>query len=147
MKRQQVRNIRVAVCTMANELRKTGLSLSAAFKKAWIRIKSHMTVRAAGVTFNNRQEILKFLLNFRPEDLSLSLKREPGNKHDSNAIGVVVHIKPLQKQAHIGYIPKGLSREVAKVIEKGVIIKSSLLGIIGGYSYKENYGLLLRMSV
>ena len=32
---KQITNMRKAVCTMANELKKAGYSLSDAFKKAW----------------------------------------------------------------------------------------------------------------
>lgn len=147
MKGQQITNIRKAVCIMANELRKTGLNLSAAFVKAWRRVKESMTVRAAGVTFKNRQEILKFLSQFKLEDLNISLKREPDNAYDRNAIQVIAHVKSIRKQAHIGYIPKGLSNELAKVIDKGVNITANTLGVIGGYSYKESYGLLLNISI
>ena len=121
--------------------------MSAAFVKAWRRVKESMAVRAAGVTFKNRQEILKFLSQFKLEDLNISLKREPDNTYDRNAIQVIAHIKSIRKQAHIGYIPKGLSNELAKVIDKGVNITANMLGVIGGYSYKESYGLLLNISI
>lgn len=80
----RITNIRKTVCTMANTLRKTGLTLSAAFKEAWIRVKQSMTVRAAGVTFSNSQEKLAFLRHF--QNITLSLVREPGNRFDGNAI-------------------------------------------------------------
>lgn len=57
---------RKAVCAMANELRKAGHSLFQAFKKASSRVKLSMTIRAAGTTFENRQERLGFLkLSFK----------------------------------------------------------------------------------
>ena len=147
MKGQQITNIRKAVCIMANELKKLGYSLSAAFKKAWSRIKNSMTVRATGVSFGNRQEILQFIAKFKREDLYITLEREQANIIDCNAIRVIVHIKPLQKKAFIGYIPKGISNELAKVIDKGLSVKADLLGVIGGYAYKENYGALLNIAI
>lgn len=45
---KQITNIRKAVCTMANELKKEGYTLSQAFRKAWRRIKLSMKIRASG---------------------------------------------------------------------------------------------------
>ena len=53
---KQITRIRKAVCTMANELKKAGYSLSQAFKKAWQRVSCPMTIRTAGTSFENRQE-------------------------------------------------------------------------------------------
>lgn len=89
----RITNIRKTVCTMANTLRKTGLTLSAAFKKAWCRVKQTMTVRAAGVSFSNIQERLAFLRQF--QDVTVSLVRGPENQHDHNAIKRVAHIREI----------------------------------------------------
>ncbi len=144
---KQITKIRKAVCTMANELRKTGYSLSQAFRKAWKRVKLSMTVRAAGTTFENRQQCLKFLKQFQPKDLSVTLEREANNRYDSSAIKIVAHIRPLSKKTVIGYIPKGLSKELSKVIDTGIQIKATLIQIIGGYSYKETLGALINIAV
>ena len=116
---KQITKTRKAVCVMANQLRKAGYSLKEAFKKAWRRIKLSMTVRAAGTTFENRQERLRFLQQFQQEDLSVTLEREPNNRYDCNAIRIVVHIKPIHCKTLIGYIPRGL----AKVIDMGIEVK------------------------
>lgn len=76
---KQITKVRKAVCAMANELCKAGYSLSAAFKKAWSRVKLSMTIRATGTTFENRQERLAFLKQFRPENLTVTLEREQGS--------------------------------------------------------------------
>lgn len=144
---KQITRIRKAVCTMANELRKTGYSLSQAFKKAWKRVKMSMTVRAAGTTFENRQQCLEFLKQFQSKDLSVTLEREADNRYDSSAIKIVAHIRPLPKKTVIGYVPKGLSKELAKVIDTGIQIKATLIQIIGGYSYKETLGALINIAV
>ncbi len=143
----QITKMRKAVCTMANELRKTGYSLSQAFRKAWKRVKLSMTVRAAGTTFGNRQQCLEFLKQFQSKDLSVTLEREADNRYDSSAIKIVAHIRPLSKKTVIGYVPKGLSKELAKVIDTGIQIKATLIQIIGGYSYKETLGALINIAV
>lgn len=142
-----IQNTRKAVCTMANELRKKGLTLSQAFKKAWRRIKESMTLRVAGVTFENRQQRLAYLAQFKPEALQTVLERESGNQYDSSAIKVIVRIPEIKKQTVIGYIPAAVSKELARILDKGVKVEAKPLGVIGGYSYKENYGFLLNLAI
>lgn len=144
---KQITNIRKAVCAMANELKKAGYSLSDAFRKAWQRVKLSMTVRAAGVSFENRQERLAFLQQFKPEDLTVTLEREKENKLDCNAIQIVVHIKPISRRTIIGYIPKGLARELSKVLDMGIQVKATLMQIIDGYGWKESLGALINIAV
>ncbi len=144
---KQITKVRKAVCAMANELKKAGYSLSEAFKKAWSRVKLTMTIRAAGTTFENRQERLDFLRQFKPEDLTVTLEREPENRFDRNAIRIVVHILPISRRTVIGYVPKGLARELSRVLDMGVKVRVSLMRIIGGYGYKESLGALVNIAV
>ena len=144
---KQITKVRKTVCAMANQLRKAGYSLKDAFKKAWQRVKLSMTVRAAGVSFENRQERLAFLQQFKPEDLTVTLEREKENKFDGNAIQIVVHIKTISRRTIIGYIPKGLARELSKVIDMGIQVKATLMQIIGGYGWKESLSALINITV
>ena len=144
---KQITKVRKAVCAMANELKKAGYTLSEAFKKAWSRVKLTMTIRAAGTTFENRQERLDFLRQFKPEELTVTLEREPENRFDRNAIRIVVHILPISRRTVVGYVPKGLARELSRVLDMGVQVKASLMKIIGGYSYKESLGALVNIAV
>lgn len=144
---KKITNIRKAVCMMANNLRKAGYSLSQAFKKAWKRVRFTMTIRATGTTTGNRQNILEFLKQFRTEDLTATLEREKENQHDKNAIRIVAHIKPLKKKAVIGYVPRILAAELAKVIDMGIPVTATFLQVIGGYSYKENLGALINITI
>ena len=144
---KQITKVRKAVCVMANQLKKAGYTLSEAFKKAWRRVKLTMTIRAAGTTFENRQERLQFLKQFQPEDLNITLEREPENKFDSNAIQIVVHIKPISRKTVIGYVPRGLAKELAKVMDAGIHAAASLVQIIGGYGYKESLGALVNITI
>lgn len=131
---------------MANELHKAGYNLSRAFKKAW-RTAKGTAIKAAGVTYEGRQEVLKYLSQFRPKNLTVTLERDTSNTYDRNAIRIVVHIPYLKKKAKIGYVPKAYSSEIAKLMDQGVNVKARLLCIIGGYSYKETYGALLDVAI
>lgn len=144
---KQITNIRKTVCIMANELRKSGYSLSQAFHKAWRRIKLSMTVRAKGTTFENRQERLNFLRRFPVDSLDVTLEREQENRFNHYAIRIIVHIRSINRKTVIGYVPRMLSKELSKVMDKGVPVKARLLQIIGGYSYKETMGLLINITI
>ncbi len=144
---KQITKVRKSVCAMANQLRKAGYSLKEAFKKAWQRVKLSMTVRAAGTTFENRQERLAFLKQFKPKDLTVTLEREKKNKFDCNAIQIVVHIKPIRRRTVIGYVPSKLARELSEVLDMGIQVKATLMQIIGGYAYKENLGALVSIVI
>ena len=144
---KQITKVRKAVCVMANELKKLGYSLSQAFKKAWAQVKNTMKVRVVGTTFENRQERLQFLKQFHLNDLTVTLKREPDNEFDNNAIQIIVHIKPISRRTVIGYLPKELARELSKVIDIGIQVKASSIQIIGGYSYKEMLGALIDIRI
>ena len=85
--------------------------------------------------------------SFKQEDLSITFEREKDNKFDSNAIQIVVHIKPIHRRTVIGYVPKGLARELSKVIDAGIQMKAVMKQVIGGYSYKESLGALISIEI
>ena len=142
---KQITKARKAVCSMANELRKLGYTLSKAFKTAWERIKEGMTVKAAGVTFGNRQSLLQFIAGRKPEELTTYLRRDRANTFDKYAVAVVVGIKDIG-YAHIGYLPKGIAQSVAIVLDNGMDLKAEVK-IIGGFGYKETYGALINIGI
>lgn len=144
---KQITRTRKAVCAMANELRKAGYSLTQAFRRAWKWVKCPIRVRAAGTAFGNRQERLQFLKQFNADDISVTLEREPENQSDGNAVQIVAHIKPISRKTVIGYVPRGIARVLAKAMGIGAHAGASLVGIIGGYSYKENLGALVEIRV
>lgn len=145
--KKHITNIRKAVCIIANDLRKAGYTLSQAFKQAWRRVKARMTFRAAGVTYDMRQEKLKYLAGFRLKDIRIRLIRQQDNPYDRNAIQIAADLLPTEETSVIGYVPKTIAGELAKAMDKGIAVSVDLLGIIGGYSYKETYGALINVTV
>lgn len=144
---KQITSIRKAVCTMANELKKEGYSLSQAFRKAWKRVKESMIIRVAGTTFGNIQERLGFMKQFPVETMQAELVRDPENRFDKNAIQIIIHLRSINRKTVIGYVPRGLATGLAAVMDAGVQVKAELLQILGGYSYKESYGCLLDIKI
>lgn len=130
---------------MANQLRNLGYTLSNAFRTAWRRIKEGITVKAAGVTFGNRQSLLQFIAGRKPEELTTYLRRDRANTFDKYAVAVVVGIKGIG-YTHIGYLPKGIAQSVAVILDSGMELQADTK-VIGGYDWKENYGALVSISV
>lgn len=67
--------------------------------------------RLAGVTFEERQKILREL----HKGQEVIIIREPGNKFDSNAIKVTNH---MINELVLGYIPKELAAKISKIIDE-----------------------------
>ncbi len=143
---KDIQTIRKAVATMANQLHKLGYSLSQAFRTAWKRVKESMTCRVSGVTYENRQQLLKYIAGRKEDDLTVYLRRDKANSYDRYAVAVVIEIKGVG-YAHIGYLAKGLAQSMAPVLDKGIEVKSTLKQITGGYSYKETFGALINIAV
>lgn len=143
---KNIQTIRKTVATMANQLHKLGYSLSQAFRTAWKRVKESMTCRVSGVTYENRQQLLKYIASQREEDLTVYLRRDKANIYDRYAVAVVVGIKGVGF-AHIGYLAKGLAQSMAAVIDKGIQVRATLQQVTGGYGYKESLGALINIAV
>lgn len=102
-------NIKSKVMTMANALVKQGVSRSAAMVRAWITVKLRaIQTRAAGVTHGNRQTLLNHLTRYKPEDITVTLRRERNNAHDRNAIQIVAAVRS-KGAAVIGYTNRELA--------------------------------------
>lgn len=119
---KQITNIRKAVCTMANELKKEGYTLSQAFRKAWRRIKLSMKIRAVGTTAGNIQERLGFMKQFPVDTMQAELVREPENPFDKNAIKIVVHLRSINRKTvksyYNTYIRKTIGEKLITAIVK-----------------------------
>jgi len=53
------------------------------------------------------------------------LEREPDNKHDENAIKVLLSVKKGKYFLDIGYLPKDLAKEMAFFMDKGIKLSAS----------------------
>jgi hypothetical protein len=109
--------------------------------------------KVAGVTHGRRQSHLKKLVKIEdsfsyPE---ISLIREPNNKHDKNAIKVLLHEynekTDEEKEIHIGYIAAHVAASLAKDIDNGHKVTAYIDEIIGGYEEDMSYGLLITVDI
>lgn len=94
-------------------------------------------VKLVGVTFTNpdktsRQKILGTVYDFywteaQEEDIVITLRREPNNKYDSNA--VAVHVKAHNDETEqwaegqIGYVPAAQSEFISQALEDGRVAR------------------------
>lgn len=92
--------------------------------------KEEFYTKVAGVTFENRQEIV-FRLN---EGEKLLLLREPENSFDSNAIKVV-----NGKEKQIGYLNAKLAKHFAPLLDRGELYNAYVSQVTGGSG--KNYGV------
>ncbi len=138
--------IRRMVATMANRLKKMGLTLSAAFKKAWELVKGKaINTRVAGVTKGNRQKALRRILTaYRPEQIRVSLERDKANMYDNNAVNVIISVNGSARY-NLGCIPRNLAYVVSALLDKGVHIAAAFSGVIGNYAANMNYGAVITL--
>lgn len=78
----------------------------------------NVDLKVVGVTFTNegtgekRADIIRELMNKKPEDIKIELVREPENKYDMNAI------KVLADDRQIGYIGKEYASMIAPLLDE-----------------------------
>ena len=132
---KNIHTIRRIVATMANRLKKMGLTLSAAFKKAWELIKGKaIESKVAGVTKGNRQKALaRIAAAYRPNQVKVWLERDKANLHDNNAVNVIVSVNGSDNY-NLGCIPRNLAYVVSALIDKGFYIKAMFKEIRGHYA-------------
>ena len=138
------KKIKSRICIIANRLKKMGLTLSAAFKKAWALIKGKaIESKVAGVTKGNRQKALhRILTHYTPNQVRVWLERDKANLHDNNAVAVMISVNSSVAYK-IGYIPRNL----AYVISAGISLKTVFKEVRGHYTRFMNYGAVITLQL
>ena len=144
---KNITKIRMQVATIANRLNRKIKDLSAAFRQAWQIVKGKELVsRISGVTFGRRQEALKRFDRHEAASVNVSLEREAGNPHDTNAVKVNVSVAG-GKPFHLGYIPKDLAALIAPLLDKGISLIARFKSVTGGLYDGMNYGALITVEM
>ncbi len=135
------------VMQIANRLVKQGVKRSVAMVRAWILVKLNcITIKAVGVTFGIRQQLLHRLTKYQPQDVAVLLRRERENVADSNAVQVIAAVKGKGK-AVIGYLNREIAACVAALMDGGKTVYSRFGSVTGGHEYGLNYGLNVAISL
>ena len=136
---------RSKVMIMANSLVKHGMSRRTAMLKAWIIAKaSALRTKIKGTS--RRQSELEKLAGVNPAEISVTLRREPHNSHDSNAIAVYAALTN-HRVFFIGYLPKAVASVLAPLFDKGREPQAKAFRVTGGFNPWVNYGAALAIGV
>ena len=136
---------RSKVMTIANRLVKQGLPRSLATVKAWIIVKAN-ALRTKVKGTSRRQDALEKLAGVNPADISVKLKREPHNAHDSNAVAVYAALRD-NRVFFIGYLPKAVAAVLAPLMDKDSKPNTKAFRVTGGFNPYVNYGAALAIAV
>ena len=96
-----------------------------------------LTTRVAGVTYENRQEVIK-QLNKSSDSWILKLVREPDNPYGSTAIAV------YWEDQQIGYVNKKLSPQLATIMDAGHDVAAEIVSISPGDN-KYSWGVEMKV--
>jgi len=92
---------RLAPCMAGNR--------TAAFAKAWAIVKAGgLELAVKGVSFGNRQEALKRLAAYNPDQVRAVLVPEPSNPVDPAAVAVMVGVQGGRGLFRLGYVPRNM---------------------------------------
>ena len=137
--------IKSKVMTIANRLVKQGMNRRAAMLKAWVIAKaSALQVKVKGTS--RRQNELEKLSSVNPADISVTLRREPHNSHDSNAIAVYATLTN-HRVFFVRYLPKAIASVLAPLFDKGRKPQAKAFRVTGGFNPWVNYGAALAIKV
>lgn len=137
---------RSIICKVANKLRKSGYTLSQAFRMAWKLHKGTASVKVAGVTKGRRQEAIEHLSRYNPEMVSFILNRESNNQYDSNAIAVYASVGK-SKPYKMGYISASVACLLSGIIDNITAVNARLQAVTGGFYADMLQGLRLSLSI
>jgi hypothetical protein len=89
---------------------------AAAFIRAWQIVKAGgLELAVKGTSFGNRQEALKRLAVYSPEQIRAVLVPEPNNPVDPAAVAVMVGIQGGKGLFRLGYVPANMAAVVTSI--------------------------------
>jgi len=92
---------------------------SAAFIRAWQIVKAgRLELSVKGTSFGNRQEALKRLTAYKPEQIRAVLVPEENNPADRNAVALMVGVNGGRGLYKLGYIPRNMTAVVSAMRAK-----------------------------
>ena len=119
---------------------------TAAFTRAWAIVKAGgLEIAVKGTSFANRQEALKRLANYAPEQIRAVLVPEPANPRDSNAVVVLVGVQGGKGLFKLGYVPANLTRVVSAMGRQLPAVR--IVSGTWGFSHNTTYGARLALGV
>jgi len=101
--------------------------------------------KIAGVTHSNddgtaRQDLIEELADRRDQaNIELTLRRDPHNPHDANAVAVLT-----TNGQQLGFLPRKCAETVARIMDRGVAVRASVAMVTGG-GLTQAFGVNIRI--
>jgi hypothetical protein len=135
------------VVSLANRLApRMGGNKSAAFVMAWAIVKAGgIELAVKGVSFGNRQEALKRLVAYKPDQVMAVLVPEPTNPVDPAAVAVMVGVQGGKGLFRLGYVPRAWAAVAAAMAAKLPALR--IMSGTWGWSGKTTYGARVALAV
>jgi hypothetical protein len=93
-----------------------------AFSFAWrVVLQGGLELAVRGVSFGNRQEALRRLASYNPQEVRAFVVPEPENPADKNALAVMVGVQGGRGLYRLGYVPATLTAVARAVAGKPVV--------------------------
>jgi hypothetical protein len=141
------KELKSKVMTLGNKLApRMGGDRRAAFVEARAIVKAGgLEVAVRGVPFGNRQEALKRLAAYAPEQVRAVLVPEPSNPADPAAVAVMVGVQGGRGLYRLGYVPRTLAPVVGAL--GGQLPALRVVSGSWGWANKTTFGARLALAV
>jgi len=141
------REMKAKVMSLGNRLApRMGGDRKAAFVKAWAIVKAGgLELAVKGVSFGNRQEALKRLSGYAPDQVKAVLVPEPANQADPAAVAVMVGVQNGRGLYRLGYVPRDMAPVVAAI--GGRLPALRVVSGSWGWAGKTTYGARVALAV
>ena len=141
------REMRSKVMSLGNKLApRMGGDRKAAFIQAWAIVKAGgLEMAVKGVSFGNRQEALKRLAAYRPDQIRAVFVPEPANPADPAALAVMVGIQGGRGLYRLGYVPRALCPAVSAIGGKLPAVR--IICGTWGYTHKTTFGARIALGL
>jgi len=135
------------VMSLGNKLApRMGGDRKSAFVKAWAIVKAGgLELAVRGVSFGNRQEALKRLSGYAPDQVRAVLVPEPSNPADPAAVAVMVGVQGGKGLYRLGYVPVNLAAVVTAMGAKLPALR--VVSGTWGWAEKTTFGARVALAV
>jgi hypothetical protein len=118
---------------------------TAAFVQAWSIVKAGgLELAVKGTSFGNRQEALKRLAKYSPEQIKAVFVPEPENKQDAAAVAVMVGVQNGKGLYRLGYVPRNMAAVVVAIGSQLQALR--VVSGTWGWAGKTTYGARVALS-
>jgi hypothetical protein len=135
------------VMTLGNKLApRMGGDRRVAFVQAWVIVKAGgLEVAVRGVSFGTRQEALRRLARYAPEQVRAVLVPEPTNPVDPAAVAVMVGVQRGKGLYRLGYVPRNMAAVVTAI--GGRLPALRVVSGTWGHAGKTTFGARVALAV